>query len=190
MRERDQQFLALYQKHRFDDQRAFYESRRREFEAARDEVLWLTAVFMVLTAAVAALASANVGGLSSLWSILAVVFPALSTALSAYNALYAFERQAKIYGDAANALLRTRADSPDLSPTMDDAAFQEALSAHVEQVEQILRLEQAQWGQLIGEIKPVAPLSSNSIHDPQPLSRERASDLESSPSTEGKANDG
>ena len=157
MTEHDQQFLALYRKHRFEDQRAFYDSRRREFETARDQVLWLTAVFMVLTAAVAALASANVGGLKSLWAVLAVAFPALSTALAAYNALYAFERQAKIYGDAANALLRARADSPDLNPAMDDAAFQQALRAHIEQIEQILRTEQAQWGQLIGEIKPVAP---------------------------------
>jgi hypothetical protein len=166
MTEHDQRFLALYRKHRFEDQRAFYDSRRREFEAARDQVLWLIAVFMVLTAAVAALASANVGGLKSLWSVLAVAFPALSTALSAYNALYAFERQAKIYDDAANALLRARADSPDLKPPMDDAAFQEALRAHVEQIEQILRNEQAQWGQLIGESKPVAPSPSNSTHDP------------------------
>ena len=165
MTEGDQQFLALYRKHRFEDQRAFYDSRRREFETARDQVLWLTAVFMVLTAAVAALASANVGGLKSLWAVLAVAFPALSTALAAYNALYAFERQAKIYGDAANALLRARADSPDLKPAMDDAAFQEALRAHVKQIEQILRTEQAQWGQLIGEIKPVAPPQSNSIQE-------------------------
>src|SRR6266480_14524 len=146
MTEGDQQFLALYRKHRFEDQRAFYDSRRREFETARDQVLWLTAVFMVLTAAVAALASANVGGLKPLWSVLAVAFPALSTALAAYNAL-----------------LRARADSPDLKPPMDDTAFQQALGAHVEQIEQILRSEQAQWGQLIGEIKPVAPPESNSI---------------------------
>jgi hypothetical protein len=163
MTESDQQFLALYQKYRFQDQRAFYDSRRRELEAARDELLWLTTVFMVLTAGVAALASANLGGLRSLWSILAVAFPALSTALSAYNTLYAFERQAKIYGDAANALLRARADSPDLKPPMDDSAFQQALVAHVQQVEQILGNEQAQWGQLIGEIKPVEPPSSRSI---------------------------
>ena len=170
MRERDQQFLTLYREHRFQEQRAFYDGRRREFETARDQVLWLIAVFMVLTAAVAALASASVGGLKSLWSILAIAFPALSTALSAYNALYAFERQAKIYGDAANALLRARADSPDLKPAMDDAAFQEALRAHVEQVEQILRSEQAQWGQLIGEIKPIAPPQSNPTRYPLPPS--------------------
>jgi len=163
MTARDQQFLALYKSRRFQDQRDFYDSRRREFDAARDQVLWLTGVSMVMTAAVAALASANVGGLKPVWSILAVAFPALSTALSAYNAFYAFERQAKIYGDAANALLRARADSPDLKPPMDDLAFQQALIAHVQQVEQILGNEQAQWGQLIGEIKPAEPPSSRSI---------------------------
>src|SRR5260370_27282317 len=116
MREREQQFLALYEKHRFQEQRAFYDSRRREFDTARDQLLWLIAVFMVLTAAVAALASAKVGGLESLWSVLAVAFPALSTALSAYNALYAFQRQAKNYGDAANDLLRPRPPSPHFEP--------------------------------------------------------------------------
>ena len=42
MTARDQQFLALYKSGRFQDQRDFYESRRREFDAARDQVLWLT----------------------------------------------------------------------------------------------------------------------------------------------------
>src|SRR5215210_4906563 len=156
MTERDQKFFDLYRKYRFEDQRAFYESRRTEFEAARDEAAWLASVLMIFTSAAAALASANVGDLKALWSILAIAFPALATALAAYNGLYAFERHAKLYGDAANALFRARADGPDLKPPMDDAAFHEALSAHVEQVETILRGEQAQWGQMIGEIKPVA----------------------------------
>ena len=95
--------------------------------------------------------------------ILKVTSYARSVALSAYNASYAFERQGKIYGDAANALLRARADSPDLKPAMDDVAFENGLCAHVEQVEQILRNEQAQWGQLIGETKPVEAPSSKSI---------------------------
>jgi len=157
MTERAQQYLALYRKYRFQDQLDFYESRQREFDSARGEVIRLTSIFMVLTALAAALAAANIGGLHALWSILAVAFPALSTALSAYDGLYAFERQAKLYGDAANALLGARADSPDFKQPMDDAAFEAALSAHVQQVEQILSREQAQWGQLIGEIKPVSP---------------------------------
>ena len=163
MIERDQEFAVLYRTHRLQHQSAFYESRRKEFAAAHDEIAWATAILLVLTAAMAALASADIGGLKSFWSILAVAFPALSTAFAAYNGLYAFERQGKIYGDAADALLRARADAPDLRSPMDDAAFSKALSAHVDQVEQILRNEQAQWGQLIGEIKSVEPPSSNSI---------------------------
>jgi len=161
MTERAQEYLTLYRKHRFEHQRAFYESRQKEFEAARDEVIWLTAVFMVLTAGAAALAAANIGGLHAFWSILAVAFPSCSTALAAYNGLYAFERQAKLYGDAANALLRARADSPDLKLPMEEVTFADAVSQHVQQIEQILGGEQAQWGQLIGEIKPVSPPKSD-----------------------------
>jgi hypothetical protein len=58
--------------------------------------------------------------------------------------------------DAGNALLRARADSPEIKPPARDAAFADALSAHVQQIEQILGGEQAQWGQLIGEIKPIS----------------------------------
>lgn len=36
----------------------------------------------------------------------------------------------------------------------------------------------------------IAPLSSNSIHDPQPLSQERSLDPESSPAKKGKTSDG
>ncbi len=154
------QFLALYRKHRFEHQRSFYESRQKEFEAARDEVIWLTAAFFILTTAAAAFAAADIWGLHTLWLILAVAFPAVSTALSAYNGLYAFDRQAKVYGDAANALLRARADSPDLKPVMEDSAFADAVGAHVQQIERILSGEQAQWGQLIGEIKPISPPSA------------------------------
>lgn len=107
MTERDRQFLALYRTVRFERQRALYESRRTEFETARDELIWLSGVFMVLTAAASATA-ADVGGLKPLWLILAVVFPSLSTTLAASSGLYAFERQAKFYGDVADALLRPR----------------------------------------------------------------------------------
>jgi len=156
--ERDRQFTEAYRAHRFEDQRTFYHSRRSEFEAARDQSGWLTSFLMILTGAASALASApELGGPKWLWSILAIAFPALATALFAYSSLYGFERQGKIYGDAENALIFARADAPDLKPAMDDPTFHQALSAHVQQVEQILSAEQAQWGQLIGEIKPMPP---------------------------------
>ena len=163
MTERDRQFMEAYRAHRFEDQRALYHSRRSEFEAARDESGWLTSFLMILTGAASALASApDLAGMKWLWSVLAIAFPALATALSAYSNLYTFERQGKIYGDAENALLRARVDAPDLKPPMDDTTFHRALSEHVQKVEQILSAEQAQWGQLIGETKPMPPPQSPS----------------------------
>jgi hypothetical protein len=47
-------------------------------------------------------------------------------------------------------------DAPGLKPPMDDTSFHQALSSHVQQVEQILGGEQAQWGQLVGEIKAIS----------------------------------
>jgi ABC-type transport system involved in cytochrome bd biosynthesis fused ATPase/permease subunit len=157
MSERNEQFLALYQQYRFEDQRGWYERRRAEFEAAYSQVINLTGLLMVLTGTAAALAAADVGGLKNLWAVLAVVFPVLSTALSAYNGLYAFERQAKLYRDAANMMLRARADAPDLKPEITEAGYRHALSAYVNKVEGILRTEQGQWGQLISEIEPFEP---------------------------------
>ncbi len=159
--ERTQQFLSLYRECRYQDQLRFYEARQREFEAAHDEVTWMTAVLMVLTALAAALAAANIGKLEELWSVLAVVFPALFISLLAYNGLYGFARQAKLYGDGAKALLRVRVDSPDLKPAMNDESFSAAAIAHIQKVEQILSGEVAQWGQFIGEIDPVTPLEAN-----------------------------
>jgi hypothetical protein len=43
-----------------------------------------------------------------------------------------------------------------------------AVIAHVQQVEQILGGEQAQWGQLVGEIKPVAPPETKPEQDKPP----------------------
>jgi hypothetical protein len=157
MNARDEQFLALYQRHRFKDQQGWYEQRRAEFDAAHSQVVTLTAGLMVLVAAAAALASADVGGLKPLWSVLAVVFPGLSTALAAYNGLYAFEQQAKLYRDAANTLFRAGADVPTLQQGLAETRYRDALRAYIEQTEGIFRREQGQWGQLVSEIKPIEP---------------------------------
>ena len=94
--------------------------------------------------------------------MLAVIFPGLSTALSAYDGLYAFERQAKLYRDAANAVHRARADAPDLKQGLTETDYRRALSAYVYEVESIFRQEQGQWGQLINEIKPAEPPKAES----------------------------
>jgi ABC-type transport system involved in cytochrome bd biosynthesis fused ATPase/permease subunit len=160
MSERDERFLDLYQQYRFEDQRGWYERRHAEFEVAYDQVITLTGLLMVLAGIAGALAAADVGGPKTLWAVLAVIFPALSTALSAYNGLYAFERQAKLYRDAANMMHRARAEAPDLKPEITEAGYRHVLSAYVNKVEGILRTEQGQWGQLISEIEPIEPTAA------------------------------
>ena len=162
MSERDERFLYLYQKYRREDQENFYEDRQAEFEAARNEVITLNVLIMGLAAVASFLASINAGGLKPLWAVLAVIFPGLSTALSAYDGLYAFERQAKLYRDAANAVHRARADAPDLKQGLTETDYRRTLSAYVNEVESIFRQEQGQWGQLINEIKPAEPPKAES----------------------------
>ena len=108
---------------------------------------------MFFTAAVGVLASFKVGGIVVVWGILAVLLPARSTALSAYNGLYAFERHMKVYQDAANSLHLVHADSPELTSELSDDEYREALDEYVQKAEDILRREQGQWGQLPAEVK-------------------------------------
>lgn len=152
MTDRDAQFLALYQACRCADQQAFYQRRLQEFDRAQAQVIYVTGSLLGLSTVVAVLASANFGGQRTLWGVLAVAIPALSTALAAYQGLYAFDRHVKLYRDASAALIMATADAPDASSA--DAG---AIQTYVGQVESILRKEQGQWGQLAREIKLIEP---------------------------------
>jgi hypothetical protein len=92
-------------------------------------------------------------------AVLAVSLPAISAALTAYNGLYSFESQSKLYRDALNALGEAEAIGYDAEQATDTEAEAE-ITAYVNQVEEIFRKEQGQWGQLISEIKPVEPQKS------------------------------
>ena len=150
MSERAQQVLALYRRHRLDDQLGWYDARRREFVAAARQLASLSALVLALGAGVSVLAGASVAG-AAVWAAFAAVLPAVATTLSAYGALYAYERQAKIYADARRSLLLLSRRMPDLSAK--DAEL--ALGSYVDSVEDVLRREQGQWGQLLAEL-PVA----------------------------------
>jgi hypothetical protein len=91
------------------------------------------------------------------WAALAAVLPALATTLTAYCALFAFERHAKLHADAERNL--GLLEEPDLSLVADDQA-EEAVKTYVEQVEKIFRDEQAQRGQLAAEPQPGAETST------------------------------
>jgi hypothetical protein len=152
--EQQKQFLDLYLAYRHKDQARFYEKRSEEFETANNQAIYLAAVLMALTAIASYLTTANL--FEQKWApalaVLGVLLPALSAALTAYNSLYSFESQSKLYRDALNALREAEAIGYDAGQSTGDEA-EAKLEVYVNQVEEIFRKEQGQWGQLISEIK-------------------------------------
>ena len=148
------QFFEIYQKYRYDDQYSFYEKRRKGFDAAKNQSLLLNIVLMFCAALVALCASVTVViWLRLLFLLLAAILPVLSTAMTGYSALYAFEQQAKLYRDTLTNLHYVRALNPTLKPGLDAPEFERELSKYVEEVEKILLAEQGQWGQLAKSMK-------------------------------------
>ena len=125
------QFLEIYQKHRYDNQCAFYETRRKSFDTSITIIVWLRLSLLLLAA----------------------ILPVLSTAMAGYSALYAFEQQAKLYQDTLINLHYVRALNPNLKPGLDMPEFERELNKYVEEVEKILVAEQGQWGQLAKSMK-------------------------------------
>lgn len=144
--ERNAEFLRFYQKNRIEDQLSFYRSRLDQFDRATGQGLFISATILGLASGAGALAgSAAVWARG--WAAVAAILSAVSTALAAYVGLYAFEQQSKIYGDAVRAVgaaARPRLD-PDTAPATQDVI------ALAQRVEQALRREQSQWGQLTSQ---------------------------------------
>jgi hypothetical protein len=153
MSDRDRELLAAYAAHRVRDQMGYYEGAAREYRAARQQVVVLMGLLLALGGIAGVLSTTDVAGPRDIWTVLAVAFPALSTALAAYEGLFAFERVGRLYDDARAALEAAEIDAPD--PREDPGA--ERLRSYVETVEAILRREQAQWGQLSSDIKLAEP---------------------------------
>jgi hypothetical protein len=154
---REQQFLECYQEYRYNHQREFYRSRIEEFETARNQAIVLTSVLIGCAGISSLLATANVLGWRTGWVLLAVIFPTLATALTAYERLYSFERVAKLYRDAVRALPRTQEYKPASPEGMIPDDYSKAIKAFVQEVETISRNEGGQWGQLMSEIRPAEP---------------------------------
>jgi hypothetical protein len=129
----------------------YYSAAAFEYECANAQAVALAAVLMSVTTLAGAVAGFDISGKSA-WAVVAVVVPAISTTLAAYEALFGFERVAKLYGDAARSLRRV--DEPDLATAEDDAASEADVAAYVAAVETIFNNEQAQWGQLTAKSTP------------------------------------
>jgi hypothetical protein len=153
MSQRSLELLEFYRRHRIDDQLAFYTRRRELFERATDQALAISAVLLAFSSAVSVFAFTAARGSAEVWSIVGIILPAMSIALAAYTALYAFEQQSKIYGDAARAIRAASRTKPGSSTDLGGRSSDENVAELVRRVEDVLRQEQAQWGQLTSQIQ-------------------------------------
>lgn len=151
----DSQFLELYQSFRYEDQLKFYQSRQREFTGAQTQAITISIGLIFLAAIAGVFESTDVPWLRILCLLAAAICPVLSTALAAYNALYAFEQQAKLYQDTAHNLLLARVLIPTLKPGLSDREYADQLKNFVQEVEGIFLAEQGQWGQLAKKMRPL-----------------------------------
>lgn len=148
------QFLHLYERYRYHDQVQFYKSRQKEFSQAQNQALTISIGLIFLAALAGALEAIPLSWLRLLCLLLAAICPVLSTALTAYNTLYAFEQQAKLYRDALYNLQKVRVHLPILHQGLHEADFAQQLHTYVHEVEKILQVERGQWGQLAKSMKP------------------------------------
>lgn len=154
MADRDQHVLELYKEHRIRGQvDGFYKPRSDEYRTAYRQSLLIKGVLLALGAVAGLFAGINLAGERAVWSVLAAAFPALSTALIAYDGLFLFDRLAKIYGDVVGSVSVVRQPSG-------DGVQSAAVGDYVNTVEAIFLREQGQWGQLTGDIELQAPPSS------------------------------
>jgi hypothetical protein len=141
------EFLRAYRAHRIDDQTAYYARRAEDYERARREALWFSALCLVMAALFGALATADQAR-RQVWAVIAAGFGALATAAGAYEAAFGFERLSRQYEDTRGALhiADVRGPQSDDGPVAPDE-----LAGFVDNVEGILRSDVDRWSQLTAE---------------------------------------
>jgi hypothetical protein len=146
MTDRDATFRALYRHARLENQMTYYRDARVEFEAATRQGAIAAAGFAALSFVTGLLAVLDVFGFRDGWGVAGAAVGALSGAAAGYAGLYAFERLAKLYADAARSLGQIPAS---------------LARADVIAAEAVMQREQGQWGQLTADLPLAAPPSGS-----------------------------
>src|SRR5271157_2127752 len=126
MSERNRELLRFYEEKRIKDQLGFYTGRLEQFDRATGQGLFISATILG--------------------------FASAAGAMAAYIALYAFDQQSKIYGDVVRAVRAVSRPTPDPDVAPDGGNPDAKVADLVNRVEQALRQEQSQWGQLTSQI--------------------------------------
>jgi|SRR5271166_1006337 len=151
MSERNRELLRFYEEKRIKDQLGFYTGRLEQFDRATGQGLFISATILGFASAAGALAGTTLGWAKG-WAAAAAILAAISTAMAAYIALYAFDQQSKIYGDVVRAVRAVSRPTPDPDVAPDGGNPDAKVADLVNRVEQALRQEQSQWGQLTSQI--------------------------------------
>jgi len=141
MSDRTAQFRALYRDLRITDQLNWYTARSTEYARAHRQAILVRNVLLILAAAAGAGGQFASGTSRSGLGVAAALLGALAGAVTAFEALIGFPQLEKLYADAAFNMARAGIE-------WDVAADDGNLAGDIETVEQIMRTENGQWGQL------------------------------------------
>jgi hypothetical protein len=134
----------LYLQQRLDYQDDYYQRRMAEFTFNSDRVLWVMAGLMGISTVIS---SYSVVSDRPLAAFITALLPAFAAAISAFRALYQWQRQAQLYEDSWLALQQARLSLPD-EDFMQPGDYATYFPGLVRRTEEVLRNEASQWGQL------------------------------------------
>jgi conflict system pore-forming effector with SLATT domain len=132
---------GFYGRYRIEEQRAFYDTRRREYERAHGQAATVTTTLLLWAAAAGVLGVGEVWLGRATWAVVAAACSALAATTMAWSTLMAFEENARLFRSAECALypLKGRLE--------DRADDEQELLTVVARTEEILQAETSQWGQ-------------------------------------------
>jgi hypothetical protein len=164
---------GLYIQQRIDYQDGYYQLRMAEFSFNSDKMLWVSAGLMGFSTI---LSSYSVLSDKSVYALITVLLPAFAAAVSAFRALYQWQRQAAVYEDSWLALQQARLAMPD-EDFLQPGDYARYFPHLVQRTEDVLQAEASQWGQIEqGTSSDSLPSAPGGPVPPAPRSTRRRSD--------------
>ncbi len=155
------EFRRLYRELRIRDQHAYYVARRNEYRRAHKQAVIVRNVLLMIAGVCGVAGQAVEGAARAGWSVGAAVLGGLAAAVIGYEALFGFSRLTTLYGDVARNLSEAELDWSDTAAPAD-------VAAEMARVEEVLRAENGQWGQLLVESATPPPPRNDGAQPPDP----------------------
>lgn len=142
--EHEADFRSLYRDLRIREQHVYYRQRRDEYQRAHRQAVLVRNLLLMVAGVCSVAGQAVEGAARAGWSVGAAVLAGLAAAVIGYEALLGFSRLSTLYGDVARNLAEADLDWA-------DAATSAQVAREMVRVEEVIRVENGQWGQLVVE---------------------------------------